>query len=261
MLRLERLADGQFSAPHVPGPGSDTGGVFGGQLLAQLVMAACTVLQERPLTSLHTVFCRAARADLPLLIDVRTVNEGRSAASLHLSLHQDGRVCAEATGLALTPQQLPLSHEPVGAVGPPADVVGVDMGLVGVESVLAAGADLGEPAGDAEVEVWVRAEGADAGDAPAKAMMAYASEPWLVAAALRPHEGWSATQAYSRFVPAVVSHSLWFHEHEGLGGWWAMRVTSPHLSRGRLFGRGDVFSGSGRLLASLTQENLMRPVA
>jgi acyl-CoA thioesterase-2 len=134
------------------------------------------------------------------------------------------------------------------------------MGLVEVESRLAGGGDLGEPAGDPEMLVWVRAGEAAAGTVAAKAMLAYASEPWFVAAALRRHEGWSQDQAFTRFVPAVVSHSLWFHEHEDLAGWWAFQASSPHLRHGRVFGRADVRSAAGRLLASVSQENLLRPL-
>lgn len=233
------------------------GNVFGGQLLAQLTMAAATTLGDRPLGSLQGVFARAARTDRPLLIDVEPIHTGRSAASVRLTLHQDGPVCAEATALALTPQATEPAHAATGPAGPRGEPI--DSALADVEVRIEEG-DLGPAAGEPDPAIWLRTRAAEAGPHEAKAMLAYASEPWFVAAALRRHDGWSQDQAFDRYAPAVVSHSLWFHEHDDLGGWWRFGLTTPHVAGGRVFGRADVHAADGRLLASVSQENLLRPL-
>jgi len=95
----------------------------------------------------------------------------------------------------------------------------------------------------------------------AKAMVAFAGESYFVGTALRPHDGVSQSQSFRRFVPAVVSHGVAYHDSPVAGEWWLYVLTVPQLANGRLFGRGDVFAEDGRLVASIWQENLMRPVS
>src|SRR5206468_2909307 len=109
------------------------------------------------------------------------------------------------------------------------------------------------------VAVWARSKVPIDGVTAGQAMLAYASEPSFFGTALLAHAGYAQSQAGRTLVPAVVSHSLAFHDAAvGRGGWWALAVSSPHLAHGRAFGRADVFDEGGTLLASVTQENLVR---
>lgn len=257
MLQLARTDEHRFVAPHVEGPGVG-GNVFGGQLLAQLVVAAHAALDGRTLTSLQSVFARGVRDDAPILIDVEPIAGGRSAGSARLVLHQGGPPCGEAIALALEPQAIEPTHTTQPASGAPGGATPIESALRDVEVRIEEG-DLGEGAGRPDPVLWLRAEAAEAGPTEAKAMLAYASEPWFVAAALRRHDGWSQAQAFDRYTPAVVSHSLWFHEHAALAGWWRFGLTTPSFGASRVFGRADVHSTDGHLVASVAQENLVRP--
>src|SRR4051812_22542688 len=54
------------------------GVVFGGQLLAQTVVAGAAVMPDKEVKSLHTVFARGAAIGSPLDIDVEVLHQGRA---------------------------------------------------------------------------------------------------------------------------------------------------------------------------------------
>ena len=60
------------------------------------------------------------------------------------------------------------------------------------------------------------------------------------------------------FTSAVTSHTLWFHRPFGTDDWLLLRQHSPVLAHGRSFGRGDVLTRDGLLVASYAQEALLR---
>ena len=57
---------------------------------------------------------------------------------------------------------------------------------------------------------------------------------------------------------AVTSHTLWFHRPFETEDWLLLRQHSPLLAHGRTFGRGDVLTADGTLVASYAQEALLR---
>jgi acyl-CoA thioesterase II len=248
-------------------PPSERGpNVFGGQLLAQMVVAATRTLGGRDLTSLHAVFSRAARVDEELYFVTDVLADGRNASSARVTAQQADRPCVDALALALRPQDLAPAH----LVAMPSDASAPEratempFGFGGVEFRIVGDVDLSDaaPGGAPDLLVWGRStvpvDSVEAG----QAMLAYASEPLFVGTALLPHDGYSQSHAYSTFVPAVVSHTVAFHDTTvGRGGWWLFVLSSPHLAGGRVFGRADVFTDDGILLASVTQENLLRPIA
>ncbi|MGH3559698.1 MAG: hypothetical protein ACRDTK_19750 [Mycobacterium sp.] len=60
------------------------------------------------------------------------------------------------------------------------------------------------------------------------------------------------------FTSAVTSHTLWFHRPFRTDRWLLLRQHSPVLAHGRRFGRGDVLSEDGSLVACYAQEALLR---
>src|SRR5262245_4065141 len=71
--------------------------VFGGQLLAQAIVAASHVVPAKEVKSLHTVFCRGASVESPLDVDVEVVHVGRAFATASISFVQKDKVCARST--------------------------------------------------------------------------------------------------------------------------------------------------------------------
>jgi acyl-CoA thioesterase-2 len=60
------------------------------------------------------------------------------------------------------------------------------------------------------------------------------------------------------FTSAVTSHTVWFHRPFRTDDWLLLRQHSPLLAHGRCFGRGDVLTEDGTLVASYGQEALLR---
>jgi acyl-CoA thioesterase-2 len=262
-LQLQPLGPGRFRAPHVAGHGNGTF-VFGGQMLAQMVIAAGSTPEIRPLTSLHAVFARPGLLDQPLFIDVDVLRDGRNAINSTVTVHQGGPPCVRGLALALAPQPEVGSHAlPIPPIGGPGDAETMDVRMVGVEARIAGGVDLNDLNGGnpPEVHLWMRVPDAPPDPLVAQAMLAYCTEPFFVATALRPHEGVSQTKSYSLFTPAVTSHGVAFHDRAfRASDWLLFALSSPHSGQGRVFGRADVFNQAGELVASAWQENLLRPI-
>ena len=122
-LQLQRLGPGRFRAPHVDGHGNGSL-VFGGQILAQMVIAAGSTPGIRPLTSLHAVFARPSQLDEPLFIDVDILSDGRNATSSTVTVHQGGPPCVRGLALALAPQpEVGFNALPLPRIGGPGDAV------------------------------------------------------------------------------------------------------------------------------------------
>ena len=110
--------------------------------------------------------------------------------------------------------------------------------------------------GPPEFELWMRTPSVDPELAPA--LLAYATDLTLIGTALRPHDGLSQLGNGTQFTSAVTSHTIWFHRPFTSDRWLLLRQHSPLLARGRSFGRGDVLTAEGALVASYAQESLLR---
>ncbi|HEY3941957.1 MAG TPA: acyl-CoA thioesterase domain-containing protein [Acidimicrobiales bacterium] len=263
VLRLEPQGDGRFVARNHPGSG---GGrvVFGGQILAQMVAAAAQAVPDKAVKSLHAIFVRGGELAEPLGISVEVHHQGRLYASATVTVGQAAGLCARALVLLdAADVELARHAEPMPAVDPPPEARAgdADPRTVG-EQQIAGGVDLSEEGenGPPELLAWRRFPGAPDEPAISQALLAYASEPLLFGAALRPHAGLSPAMSYREVIPAVITHSVTYHDQFSAADWMLLSVRSPHLGRGRIFGTGDVFSQDGRLIASFTQENQLRPI-
>ena len=80
----------------------------------------------------------------------------------------------------------------------------------------------------------------------------------LIGTALRPLEGFNQRGNGTVFTSAVTAHTIWFHRPFRIDRWLLLRQHSPVLAPGRCFGRGDVLTEDGSLVASYGQEALLR---
>jgi acyl-CoA thioesterase-2 len=92
----------------------------------------------------------------------------------------------------------------------------------------------------------------------APALVAYATDLTLIGTALRPMDGIDQRGNGTQFASAVTSHTIWFHRPFVCDQWLLLRQHSPLLAHGRSFGRGDILTGDGLLVASYGQEALLR---
>ena len=64
--------------------------VFGGQLLAQSIAAAALANPDLHVKSMHSLFLRGGRPELPLDIEVDRIREGRTFAGMEVSIPASG---------------------------------------------------------------------------------------------------------------------------------------------------------------------------
>jgi acyl-CoA thioesterase-2 len=229
--------------------------VFGGQLLAQFVRAASLACPGKAVKSLHAVFPREGRADEALAYEVTRHHDGRSFGTLTITATQAKGPIGIATVSMHASEDGPdrQSVEPVGEVPGPDHAV--TLGLIPWET--RAADDLNATtSGPPEFELWMRTPPVDPG--LACALAAYATDLTLIGTALRPHAGLSQLGNGTQFTSAVTSHTIWFHRPFITDQWLLLRQHSPLLASGRSFGRGDILTSGGVLVASYAQEALLR---
>ena len=229
--------------------------LFGGQLLAQFVRAAGLTCPAKTVKSLHVLFPRAGRTDEPVRYEVTCHHEGGSFATLTIAARQTPGILATAS-VSMHAAEEGLHHQAVPDV--PA-VLGaehrVEIDLLPWETRSAADLDSPVPAA-AELDMWMRTPPVEEDLAPALA--AYGTDLTLIGTALRPLAGLSQQDAGTAFTSAVTSHTIWYHEPFRTDDWLLLHQHSPTLAHGRCFGRGDVLTSSGTLVASYAQEALLR---
>lgn len=229
--------------------------LFGGQLLAQLIRAASLTCPGKAVKSLHTLFAKEGRADESVRYEVRRHHEGRSFATLSIVARQSRGAIATAS-VSMHAAEEGLDRQTVPA---PQSVPGaehrVTIDLLPWETRTTTDLDSRAPA-PSEMDLWMRTP--PVGPELAPALTAYATDLSLIGTALRPLEGVSQLDAGTAFTSAVTSHTLWFHRPFTIDGWLLLRQHSPLAAHGRCFGRGDVLTESGTLLASYAQEALLR---
>jgi acyl-CoA thioesterase-2 len=103
---------------------------------------------------------------------------------------------------------------------------------------------------------WFRA----VGTVPARvelhhALLAYTSDFGLLGTSLQPHGVCFADRSMQ---VASLDHAIWFHREFDIGDWLLYDMDSPSASGGRGFNRGNIFNQKGELVASVTQEALIR---
>ena len=229
--------------------------VFGGQLLAQFIRAATLICPEKSVKSMHTVFPREGRSDEPVEYEFAVHHEGRSFATLTATAQQSKGPIGTASISMHVVEDGPdvQTADPVGAVpGPDREVA---LGLIPWET--RALVDLNDPTtGPPEFELWMRTPPVDAD--LASALAAYATDLTLIGTALRPMAGLDQRGNGTQFSSAVTSHTIWFHRPFTTEQWLVLRQHSPLLAHGRSFGRGDILTSDGVIVASYGQEALLR---
>ena len=229
--------------------------VFGGQLLGQFIRIASATCPGKAVKSQHAVFAREGRADEPIRYRAIRHHEGRSFATVTITARQSRGVVATSSICMHAPEDGP-EHQTVDEVpavlGPEHQVT---LDLIPWETRTAV--DLNATTtGPPQFEVWMRTPAVDPELAPALA--AYATDLTLIGTALRPMDGVGQRGNGTAFTSAVTSHTIWFHRPFRTDGWLLLRQHSPLLAHGRSFGRGDMLSDDGILVASYAQEALLR---
>jgi acyl-CoA thioesterase len=229
--------------------------VFGGQILAQFLRAAALTCPGKQPKSLHVLFPSEGRSEEPIHYEVERQKEGGTFATLAVTARQSAGVIASALVSMSRAEDGPATQSvgPVPAVLPADAEAGLELIPWETRSRADLNArDVHRP----EAEIWMRTPEVD--PELAVPLTAYATDLTLIGTALRAVDGVSQLDAQQRFVSAVTSHTLWFHRPFRTDSWLLLRQEGPILAHGRGFGRGDVLTEDGTLVASFAQESMVR---
>ena len=267
ILELEPIELDMFRGQTPVGAGSR---IYGGQVVAQAMAAAYRTIDDGRLChSMHGYFMRPGDPKTPILFQVERVRDGGSFAVRRVVALQNGKQIFNLAASFQTPEE-GFEHQFDMPLGPAPDTLlneeelrakaGLDPNSRRIWPVEVRPVDP-SPHGVAEVReptdmCWFRAR-VTLGDDVAlnQCALAYASDMTLLDASLRPHAvDWDS----GRLQVASLDHSLWFHKASDFSQWHLYVQDSPSASGGRGFNRGSIYGPGGALVASATQEALIR---
>jgi len=261
-LRLREADDGVLRGPRVhEAPGHP---VFGGELLGQAIMAAALRVPGKRVKSVQAIFARGADAREPVDIRVEPMHDGRSFGSASVTFSQGDRLCTRALVLLDTADPDVVRHQPDAPAVEAPDPQAAEVNRAAApEAIVVGGVDVRDPGavGPATLQLWVRFAGAPNDDPNlARALLAFATDGWLIGTAMRPHEGIGQSMAHKTLATGVLSHALVFHQDLDASEWHVIDHESVFAGGGRCYGRANVFTAQGALVASFTQEALLRAI-
>ena len=249
--------------------------VFGGQVAAQALIAACrTVDPKYHAHSLHSYFLLPGDTAVPIVYDVEQLRDGRSFATRRVVARQHGRAIffltasfqveeggfehQDAMPETVPPEQGVSLTDLVRARGEAeGDAFAREWAALDVRYVGIPGKGLPEdPDHPARARLWIRVNG-ELSDDPLEHLAAftYASDLTLLGATLVPH---GVTIGTPGLQPASLDHAMWFHRAFRADEWWLYDQYAPAAQGARGLAMARVFTQDGRLVASVAQEGLIR---
>jgi acyl-CoA thioesterase-2 len=276
-LRLDQVDEDHFVGPSLHRP---RGRVFGGQVLAQaLVAAGRTVPDGRLPHSLHGYFLRPGDVRQPIEFAVERMRDGRSFSARRTHALQNGAPILSMI-TSFQEEQEGLDHaDPMPQAPPPDDVVSALEVLRPIDHPMAtfwtqsAAFDLrhversifvgpGRDRTDRQM-VWVRAHGeVPSGGATGvsdqvlhRALMAFACDQLMLEPVLRRHGLSWVTPGLSM---ASLDHAMWWHRPARVDEWLLYVQSSPSAQGGRGLTAAEVYAQDGTLVASIAQEGMIR---
>lgn len=259
--------------------------VFGGQVLAQSLNAAYrTVDSARRPHSLHAYFLHPGDKSRPIIYEVDPIRDGRSFSTRRVVAKQNGKAIFNCS-ISFQIIEDGLSHQidlPIDIPAPETIDSDVEwakrlgqhesgmteekfrtMMLVFNTDVVDIRSThrmrLLDPTPEKpEHGFWFKFNG-DIGDDPIihRTLLAFISDKALMGTGLRPHP---VTFLSHKIIGASLDHAMWFHGDIRVDQWVYYYMDSPRSMRSRNYNRGSFYTKEGALIASTSQEGLIRIV-
>jgi acyl-CoA thioesterase-2 len=269
---LNQLNEDTFEGPSQWMP---HGRVFGGQVLAQSLMAAQHTIDsaDRSVHSMHGYFLRPGDIELPIKFTVDRLRDGRSFSTRRVQAFQNEQAIfsmiasfqdhdpgmehqTEMPSDIPAPETLPTAAELIGENPHPvaqywAKARPFDMRHVPSPVYFKVEGEL-----IAHQAVWIKSLGELPDDRNIhRAAIAYASDYSILESIIRKH---GIAWAHPGLKTASLDHAMWFHR-EGRADQWLLYVQeSPSAQGGRGLALGRIYTREGILLASIAQEGMVR---
>jgi len=273
LLELERLEDNLFR-----GPSRDIGTnrVYGGQVLGQAIKAAqYTVEENRNIHSLHAYFLREGDHDSPIIYEVERSRDGNSFSARRVVAIQHGRpIFTLSASFQFDEDGLEFGIEFPDVPGPDEVLSVREYETKHLDSLpekfqrllrLSAPFEL-KPVGlDEGIQsetysrcrhFWVKTID-DLPQEPQlhRSILAYVSDYGLLTTSLVPH-GLRFTD--TSLIMASIDHAMWFHRPFRMDDWLLYSCEAISTSNARGLAKGHFFQEDGTLVASTSQEGLVR---
>jgi acyl-CoA thioesterase II len=272
-LDLEPAGDGAFQG-HCLNTGWRR--VFGGLVVAQALVAAQRTVEGWPPHSLHGYFILPGDPALPILYKVETLRDGKSFATRRCDALQNGHAIFSLIA-SFQKDEPGLDHQlSMPDVAMPESLPGEAEIEARYAQLLPAAVRQWFDANKHPIEtrfvdlsrfldrkerppvqyIWFRAAGRLPDDSAIhRALLAYMSDLTLLDTALVAH---GKTIFDADLQVASLDHALWFHRPFRADDWLLYAQDSPNSAGARGLTRGLIYARDGRLIASVSQEGLIR---
>jgi acyl-CoA thioesterase-2 len=250
------------------------GRVFGGQVLAQSLIAAMrTIGEDRLVHSMHGYFLRPGDVNQPITFSVDRIHDGRSFSTRRTQAYQGGQPILSMIASFQTADD-GLEHQvdmPVG-LPEPESLPSAAETLAGIDHPVATNWATGRAFDMRHVPspiyfsvegeqvphqaVWLKSLGPLPDDENLhRAALAYASDYSILEPIMRGH---GVPWAMPGLKAASLDHAMWFHRFGRVDEWVLYVQESPSAGGGRGLSLGRIYSRAGVLLASVAQEGMVR---
>jgi len=250
------------------------GRVFGGQVLAQSIVAAIrTVPDERHVHSTHGYFLRPGDVNYPITFSVDRIHDGRSFSTRRTQAYQNGVPILsmiasfqdEDEGLEHhldmptdlpDPESLPRTSDTLGHIDHDfarhwANDRPFDMRHVPSSIYLTVDGEH-----TSKQMLWMKTFEPIPDDPDLhRAALAYVSDYSIMEPVMRRHGLAWATPGLK---VASLDHAMWWHRFGRVDEWMLYVQDSPSAQGGRGLSTGSIYSREGLLLATVAQEGMVR---
>ena len=251
--------------------------LFGGQVLAQaLTSASLTVDNDRHCHSFHSYFLLPGDAKKPVVYDVENVRDGRSFSARRVKAVQNGRSIFYMTASFQVEEQgveHQFANPPLDVPSPDTlepDIAKYEKNIDELSSKMREVLAYHKPVDIRSIPnfknvsdesqpirgIWMKADEVLGSNlALNQAALAYASDYHFLTTALKPH---GIEPNDKSIALATIDHAMWFHRPVKFDEWLLYTMDSPYSGNSRGYVKGQFFNQNGELVASATQEGLIR---
>ena len=252
--------------------------IFGGQVMAQTLIAAYKTIDVKHFAhSFHSYFLRPGQMEKPITFTVDRIRDGKSFSTRTVKAIQEGEAIFNSS-ISFQKEEKGLEHQiKMPDVPKPEDLKSeIENRRALLEKLNMDKGDMPMFLKQREIEMrpvevqdyfnpkklppykntWIKAEGKLPKDLISQqAFLLYISDMGLLAAA---NNSVGVNFLTKNFQNASLDHAMWFHRKIDLNDWFLYSIDSPITRNARGFSRGSIFSKTGDLVASCTQEGLIR---